>query len=534
MRDNMIRVDEEARKEHSRDASLFEILPKAVAFPRNAKEVCDLVNHAREQARDGVSLTCWSGGTDMAGGPLGESVVVDMTGLNAIVEVGNDSAVVQPGVFYRDFEKETLKKGIFLPSYPASREICTVGGMVANNAGGEKNLAYGKTERHVRALEVVLADGKTHRLKKLSADELAVTMREEGFEGDVYRKTYRLLEDNFNLIKSRRPNVSKNSAGYALWNVWDRKHFDLAQLFVGSQGTLGIITEITVALVRPKTHSAMVVLFLNDLKRLPGVIEAVLKEGPESFESYDDHTLKLALRFFPDFAKVLGARGIVSLGVRFLPEFWMMITKGAPKLVLLAEFTGGSSEEAVGKAERALGEAKALGIGGRLEATKAGREKYFAIRRESFNILRHHLKNLRTAPFIDDIIVRPELLAEFLPKLEAILACYPKLVYTIAGHAGDGNFHIIPLVDPKDPSLPKTIEELSRAVYGLVLEYGGSITAEHNDGLIRTPFLEQMYGSEMVGLFREIKRIFDPNGIFNPNKKVDGTLSYALSHLRKD
>ena len=140
------------------------------------------------------------------------------------------------------------------------------------------------------------------------------------------------------------------------------------------------------------------------------------------------------------------------------------------------------------------------------------------------------MRGLRTAPFIDDFVVPPATLPEFLPKLEEILSKY-NFVYTVAGHVGDGNFHIIPLVDPNDPSVPKTIDALSHKVYDLVLAYGGSISGEHNDGLVRTPYVEKMFGPAMYALFMEVKKIFDPHNLFNPGKKVGGTFADVLGKL---
>ena len=143
------------------------------------------------------------------------------------------------------------------------------------------------------------------------------------------------------------------------------------------------------------------------------------------------------------------------------------------------------------------------------------------------------MKDKHTAPFIDDIVVRPEFLPEFLPKLNKILKEYP-ITYTIAGHAGNGNFHIIPLMDFADEKTGEIIIELSKKVYDLVLEYQGSTTAEHNDGLIRTPFLKQMYGDTIYGIFEKIKNIFDPSNILNPGKKVGATLDYLRAHILKE
>lgn len=518
---------------YSRDASLFQVRPRVVVFPKDTEDIQCLVGFANLHKEEQVSLACHSGGTDMTGGPLTESVVVDMKGFNKILSIGNGIATVQPGVLYRDFEKETLKRGLLLPSYPASRELCTVGGMVANNAGGEKTLQYGKTDQYVTGLKAVLADGNEYVFKPLSVEELEQKKQLETFEGEIYRKTHTLLQKHNDAIQAAKPNVSKNSAGYALWNVWNKEQgvFDFTKLFVGSQGTLGIITEATFKLVSPKRHSAMVVVFLKDLALIARITQLLLREQPESLESYDDHTLKLAVRFLPDFLRVLKAKSLLSLVWQFLPEFWMVLSRGVPKLIILAEFTGDSSHEALKKARRAFVSVQKFGVGARLVSDQKEAGKYFAVRRESFNLLRKHVKGMRTAPFIDDIIVRPETLSEFLPALRQILSQYPQLIYTVAGHVGDGNFHIIPLMDLSRPFSASMIAEISQKVYGLVLKFKGSITAEHNDGLIRTPFLQQMYGEKICALFQEVKKIFDPHNIFNPGKKVNGTLQYALDHI---
>src|SRR3989344_268529 len=260
--------DEKTLQKYSRDASLFEVKPETVVFPKDSEDIKKLVQFiSRRKSALGLpefallSITARCGGTDMTGGDLGESIVIDFTKhFNKIYEVdsygdGGGYARAQPGVFYRDFEKETLKKNLLLPSYPASREICAVGGMVANNAGGEKTLAYGKTEDYILELKAVLSDGNEYILKPLNREELEKKLKETNFEGEIYRKISKLVFDNQELLQKAKPKVSKNSAGYYLWNVWDGNKFDLTKLFAGSQGTLGIITEITFRLITPKKYS---------------------------------------------------------------------------------------------------------------------------------------------------------------------------------------------------------------------------------------------------------------------------------------
>lgn len=536
-----IKTDNAILEYFSRDASLFEVKPQAVFFPENAADLSGLVNFVSVSKKEepDLSITARSGGSDMSGGPLGESVVVDFTGgFEKILDIGDlgngeGYAIVQPGVFYKDFEKKTLEKGYLLPTFPASRELCTVGGMVANNAAGEKTLKYGKTEEYVLGLKMICADGREYEMKPLNLEELEMKMKQGDFEGDIYRRLFRLIEDNYEVIEKARPDVSKNSAGYYLWNVYDKEKgiFDITRIVTGSQGTLGLITEIKLRLIRPEEKSGMLVVFLKNLNDVPETVKEVLSFHPSSLESYDDNTLWLALRSFWGFVKLLKTN-IISLAFGFLPDVLSVIFRGMPKLVLLIEFEGGDQKEIREKLETLHQKLKSKGLYARCAMTGKESKKYWVIRRESFNLLRKKIKNKQTAPFVDDVIVKPEYLSEFLPKLYSIMDKYG-FFYTIAGHVGDGNFHIIPLMDLRDSGSREKIFQASDEVYDLVLRYKGSITAEHNDGIIRTPYLEKMYGKDVYELFRQVKQIFDPLGIFNPGKKYGGDIEFAKKHLKR-
>ena len=541
-------VDDSSKtlEHYSRDASLFAVWPLVVVYPKDAEDICAtvrFVNKKKKVPKTNISITPRAAGTDMGGGPLGDSIVLDVTKhLNRFLEIDEvegaagvaGHAVAEPGMFFRDFDKETKKKDLELPSYTASRELNAVGGMVANDSGGEKNLKYGKTARYVEKLDVICADGEVHHFKNLKGDELKQKLAEDSWEGSVYRRVASLVstQEYRKVIAQHKPKVEKNSSGYALWDVGDgTTSLNLARLMVGAQGTLGIITKIWFSLVRPKPYAAMTVIFLHSLSELGEVVPEVLKHEPDSFESYDDHTFTLATKYFFELAQQMKA-GIVGLGFSFLPEMWMVLTGGVPKLVLLVEFRADTQKEATKKAEELAKEVKQnrSHLKVRVAKTKRAARKYWVVRRESFNLLRKKVVGRRTAPFIDDFVVPPYSLVEFLPKLEEILSHY-QLTYTVAGHVGDGNFHIIPLVDPRDPCVRKIIDELSHKVYDLVLSYHGSITGEHNDGLVRTPYVEKMFGKEMFALFHEVKSIFDPQNIFNPGKKVGTTFSDAFVHL---
>ncbi len=521
--------DEGARRAASRDTSLFMRMPELIVYPEDADDVSAAVRaigKAHEEDAT-VVLAGRSAGTDMSGGPLTTGVVVSFTKhMNHMGEVGNDYAVTEPGVYYRDFEKATLAKDLILPSYPASREIAAMGGIVSNNSGGERTLEYGKTEKYVEELDVILSDGSQATFKSLTPEEIADKKKLDTLEGKIYREMDELLTRNARLIEAHRPKVSKNSAGYALWSVRDPRTgaTNLAKLICGSQGTLALWSKAKLALVKPKEHRAMLVVFLSELTHLPEIVNRVLPQHPESFESYDDHTLSLAVKFIPELLAQMGFANAARLGIDFIPEAFMVATGGVPKMILMAEFAEDTIEEADRRAKAAQDALADLHLQTKIEKNEKESEKYWIVRRESFNLLRKNLHGLSTAPFIDDFVVPPSCYPEFLPKLDALIKEYSShFIYTIAGHIGNGNFHIIPLMDLTKPENRQVILDLAPKVYELVIKEGGTTTGEHNDGIIRTPYLPMLFGEEMVALFEETKKIFDPQNILNPGKKVGGT-----------
>ena len=534
---------EETLKKYSHDASLFDVRPKFVLFPKDADDVKSIVKYVNENKEKypELSITARCAGTDMSGGAINESIILDFTKyMNQQIKFEGDSITVQPGMFYRDFEKITLAKDLILPCYTASKDLNAMGGMYGNNSAGERTLRYGKTEDYVMEAKVIFEDSNEYIVKPLNEEQLQKKMAQGDFEGNVYKNIYELIQNNKNDIEKAKPNVHKNSAGYYIWNVLKDGIFDLNKVIVGSQGTLGIATEITYRLVKPKPYTKLLVVFLRDISILPDLVNKILKYNPQTLESYDDKTFLLVLKYIRSFAKLLGLKNFFKLIFSFGPETSMTIKHGFPKLILLVEFTGDTLEEAEKNANDAMNELKSVKkIGLHMVRDEFEAKKYWTIRHEAFNLIRYHLKKMKSEPFVDDVIVRPERLPEFFPALYKILNEYGKeMTFAVGGHSGDGNMHIYTLLSPRDPELGHIVMKVSEQVYALVIKLGGSITAEHNDGITRTPFLEEMYGSKIIGIFAEIKNTFDPKNIFNPGKKVPipggiGTKEYMASHITK-
>ena len=559
-----VTIDTQELVNHSTDWSLFKIMPDMVVYPKHAQDLEHLVSYVNEYNTKNtpkkLSLTARAAGSGMSGGSLNHSIIVDVTKyMNSIgnIELGDfgtqsarenfsypitGKATVEPGTKYIPFEKETMKHNMLMPTFPASRKLCAIGGMVANNGAGEKSLKYGQNKHFVEKLKVILADGNQYTLEPLNYDELRKLITKKTFLSDIVRDIYELIKNNWELIQSKKPQTTKNSAGYLVWDVIDAPSieafekgsgtFDLTKLIVGAQGTTGIISEVTYKLTEHENKEEMIVSFVNDIHQLPKIVNVLKKHDLDTIELYDDNTFKIGVKFFKDFIKDKGFFQAIRYSIRFLPEFWMAITGGVPKFIVLAESADNNPEkvhqEVLKEFEDLQSEIpnlKSFIVKGRAS------QKYWDFRHDSFKLLTEHSiksraegSGTRTAPFIDDIAVNPEYLPEYLPRLITILDEYKnEFMYTIAGHLGNGNFHIIPLADMNKQQNKDHIVEISERVYELALEYNGSITAEHNDGIVRTPFLPQMFGEEMMNVFKNIKKIMDPKNIFNPGKKVGMT-----------
>lgn len=518
----------DARKYFATDASIFTITPSIVLYPRNENDVRKTARFAWQLAERGriIPITCRGNGTDQGGAALGEGIMMVFPAhMNRIVELDQKSGVVivEPGLNYGRLEQTLHTHDRFLPPYPASFEYSTIGGAIANNASGEKSHKYGSTRDFVKSLRVVLANGEVIETYRLTKRELGKKLGLSTFEGEIYRALDTLIEENRETVEKLRLNVSKNTAGYALASVKDDDgSFDLTPLLVGSQGTLGIVTEAT---LETESYEPDSVVFLAEFDDLAKAEQAVLqlrglKDLPSALEMVDGQLLELVNRLNPNQLK-----GTVNTPY--------------PKIALLVEYEGSADrklKKTLKTTEKILQEYARSFV---REEEPEGRAKLWKVRHASASVVSHSEGQLKAVPIIDDGIVPPE---QFQAYINGIYQLFTnaKLQVAIWGHAGDGNLHMQPFLDLSQLGDRQKAFKLIDEYYKLVISLGGSTSGEHGDGRLRAPYLPALYGDEGYALLKRVKHIFDPYATLNPGVKIDVTLDdikplvrsgYSMEHL---
>ena len=520
--DGIVDTSEQARKAASRDASIFEVVPAGIIAPRDKAAIQATVRWANEEAERGnpVTLAARVGGTCMSGGSLTQGYVLDLKRFyNYVGEVDTEAQTIttQTGAMHLAVETAATEAGLLFAPYTSSRDICGIGGMLGNNASGEQSIKYGPTSANVNSVKVILSDGNEYEFGPLSRKEVAAKKQQSNYEGEIYRRVVKLIDDNKFTIATHHPRTVKNAAGYQLWDLWDthQQSFNLGRLFIGSQGTLGIMTEAELKLVKPGTARRMIVTPISELDSLAEVVKTTLRYEPITCETFDHFTYELAEKYYPEDAE----RAHVAKGKH---------------MVILSVFEGEDqyhTDVLAGQAKEML---EKLGHETFWIDDAAAIESFLLIRRKSFKmLLEHPTPHTRAEAFLEDTIVPLENYGAFLGELEGILKDY-NMLYTYAGHIGSGSIRLVPLADMEAEHAAEHVMELETKVNDLVISYGGSISVDHNDGIVRTPYLEKQFGPEMIKLFAEIKHIFDPNNIFNAGKKVGGTYDYAVEHVIRE
>ncbi len=505
-----VRSDRVSRALYSTDASVYQIVPLLVAFPATAGDVQAIVRVCREFR---VPITARGGGTSQAGQAIGPGVIVDCSRhLDRVIEINPAErwARVQPGCVLDDLNQALKPYGLLFAPDISTSNRATIGGMIANNSSGARSVLYGKTIDHVLELRTVLSDGSMIHLEPLGEAELKIRCARSDLEGAGYRVIRRLAAEHADEIERRFPRILRRVGGYNLDAFAPRpapgaatSDFNLARLFVGSEGTLGISVEAKLNLVElPRARATLVIQFVDLLEALAAT-PLILRHRPAAVEVVDKY--------------VLDSTRLNAEASR-LRDF----LEGDPAAILLVEFYAESPELLPPRLTALRGDLERSGLGYHHVAVTdvAGQARVWKLRTMALGLSMAEKGDAKAISFVEDTAVAPENLRDYIAEFLALIARHQTKAGVYA-HASVGCLHVRPVINLKNESGVQKFAAIAEEVSDLVLKYGGAISGEHGDGLVRSPFQEKMYGPELYQAFRELKQTFDPSGLFNPGKIVD-------------
>jgi len=523
-----VMTSSDARKYFSTDNSIFTLTPSVILYPKNENDVRKTARFTWQLAEREryIPITARGSGTDLTGAAIGRGIIMAFPAhMNHVqyFEPKDGLITVEPGINFGKLQQLLATYGRYLPPAPASLEYSTVGGAVANNASSMRSLKYGDMRSYVSSLRVILANGEVVEVGRLSKKELNRKLGLTTFEGEIYRSIDILLEENKELIGKSIINVTKNNAGYDLADIKQLDgSFDLTPLFVGSQGTLGLISEITLNTEPILDEPTLIAAYLDSIEDVQTAVLELRKLGdmPSAIELVDDNLLTY----------------VSSINPNYLKE---VIAAPFPKFVLLIEVVN-DKEHKQKKTVKAINKflsklAKEVII----EEDPEKQKLIWKLRDSSALLSAHNQGQLNPIPLIDDGIVPVDKLSEL---MKSIYAQFSKehLQVALWGHAGDANLHLQPYlnlgqVGDRQKAF-RMLDEYNRQLRDL----GGSTTAQYNEGRLRGPYLDKLYSDDVYNLYKKVKQIFDPYGILNPGVKINVSLdevkplvrsTYQLSHI---
>ncbi len=501
--DGEVRFDAFSRVLYSTDASIYQMEPVGVVIPRSTDDVQAVVEIARD---NGVPVLPRGGGTGLAGQTVNHAIVLDFSKyLNQVLEVNPDEswARVQPGIVLDQLNRHLASQGLQYAPDPTTSNRACVGGGLGNNTCGAHSVIYGKTLDHVKELRTVLSDASLAHFTELGPEELENKLSGSGLEASIYQNLRRIAQDNADEIRARYPTIMRRVSGYNLDDFLTDSPFNLSRMVVGSEGTLCVITEAKLNLVPRPVMTALSVLHFADIVEASEATREVLRHNPSSIEVMD---------------KILLDRSRESVG----HSASMSFIQGDPGAVLAVEFYGESETELTSKMEALKSdmEHRRLGYACVNLLDRAGQANVWNVRKGGLGLLMSIRGDAKPLPFVEDTAVDPENLGPFVRRFDEIVRSYgTEAAYY--GHASVGCLHVRPLVSLKDSQGIATMVAISEEISDLVKEYGGSLSGEHGDGIVRGVWTEKMFGPQIYQMFRDVKAVFDPQGIMNPGKIID-------------
>ena len=505
-----VRFDDFSRVLYSTDASIYQMEPVGVVIPRSVEDVLAVVEVAR---KNGVPILPRCGGTSLVGQAVNHAIVIDFSKyLNRVLEVNQEErwARVEPGIVLDHLNAQLAPYGLQYAPDPITSNRACVGGGIGNNSCGSHSVIYGKTIDHVMELRTVLAGGSEADFRPLEASALEAKVAGTGLESEIYRQIRRIAEENRDEILARFPKIMRRVSGYNLDDFLSGGGagsggvpFNMSRMVVGSEGTLCVITEAKINLVPRPARKALAVLHFHDIVQACEAATEILEHKPAAIE--------LIGRMILD-------RCRESLGSARLMSF----VEGEPDAILVVEFSGDSEEELLGKLDSLKEDAQRKGLGYACVKLMepASQANVWALRAAGLGLLMSTRGDSKPLPYVEDTAVDPQKTGEFVRRFDEVVKSHGTTA-GYYGHASVGCLHIRPLVNLKTSEGMDKMVSIASDISDLVLEFGGSLSGEHGDGIARGVWTEKMFGTEIYQAFREVKRAFDPEGIMNPGKIID-------------
>ena len=510
-----LRTDDFSRVLYSTDASIYQVLPHGVFFPRSGADVHLAVTLAAEY---GINLLPRTGGSSLAGQAVGEALVMDFTAhLNGILEVSREEqwVRVQPGIVLDRLNLDLAPSGLQFGPDPASANRAAIGGIVSNNSTGSHSICYGMTADHVLDMRVVLSDGSRAHLGPVHAEELDGLACRSGLEGALYRGVRRLVGNTANrhTILQGTPRHWRRCGGYNLDRLigagssfrWPQdERFNLAKLVCGAEGTLAVIEDVKLNLVPVPKAKGLGVVHFNSLRDALTAVPIILEVDPSAIELFDNLGLTLC-RGVPKYA-------------RLVTQF----VEGSPDCILITEFYGDTRAEVAARIERLGAHLRKHHTGMVVPVLDPARQRdVWTVRMVGLGLLMSIKGDHKPIPFIEDAAVPTAHLADYVKQIGDFCRTLDARVAYYA-HASAGCVHIRPLINTKAAAEIAKIPEISAFAVELLKGYGGALSSEHGDGRVRSWMNERFFGSDLYALYKEVKQLFDPQHILNPGNVVDG------------
>ena len=500
-----VRFDTISRALYSTDASVYQIEPLGVVVVKSREDVVRTVAVCR---RHRCPLTMRGGGTSQAGQAIGGGIVVDTSKyFNRLLEVNAADrwARVEPGLVLDELNAQLRQEGLRFAPDISTASRATVGGMMANNSAGARSVIYGKTIDHVIEQHVVLSDGSLAHFRPLDAGELEAMCAQQTLEGRCYREVRQIVGDCAEEIERRYPKVLRRVGGYNLDAfVCPTAPFNLSKLMVGSEGTLGVVVEAKLALVPlPKFKAVLAIQFAELLEALAAT-PAILAHAPSAIEIMD--------RFILNHTRQSPA--IERMRSTFI--------EGDPAALLCVEMYSETADDLPRRLDALERDLSARGFGYRYHRAfdQSAQSAIWSVREAALGLSMAMKGDAKSLSFVEDTAVAPERLRNYIERFLDMVRSHGTSAGVYA-HASVGCLHVRPVVNLKTEAGVRQFEAIASASADLVLEYGGALSGEHGDGLVRSPFMAKMFGQVLYDAFRHVKNTFDQDGIFNPGKIVD-------------